>query len=60
MGKGPRKPSRNSRTRESMREALKKDMWLSRWKRKGKVINLDLVGRQDMKRKAEANQKKPT
>jgi hypothetical protein len=60
MGKRPRKSSRNSWTWESTKEALRKDTWLSRRKRKGKVLDLDLLGREDVKRRADARQKKPT
>ena len=58
--KTPKKPSRNSSTRESMREADAKGISLSRRKRNGKLIKLDLVGRQDAMRRAEANQNKAT
>jgi len=35
-------------------------MWLRRNKRNGKVMDVDLVGRQDIQRGAVASKKKPT
>jgi len=34
-------------------------MWLRRSKRNGNVMDVDLVGRQDIKRRAVASKKKP-
>jgi hypothetical protein len=43
-----------------LKVALTKYIWLRKSKRRGKVIYLDIVGRQDMMRRPEANHKKPT
>lgn len=43
-----------------MTEALRKDIWFSRRKRKGKVIKLGLVEKKAVMRRAKANHKKPT
>jgi hypothetical protein len=40
--------------------SYKRYMWLRRSKRNGKVMYVDLVGRQGIKRRAVASKKKPT